>query len=214
MKFINFAKYGDFDAIASARTQHFAYADGLRAGGALAIGGPLLDEQGRRIGLLFVYEALSKDAALDFAHEDPFTRANALSGYEINEFHPRAVNLDLLIQANRSADQSGEANTPRLFANYTKYGRDKSRLATVRPAHWAYDRTLERAGKLALAGPFASDEGGLFVYNALDRAEALAYRERDPFALEGVVANYELLEWLVEGVNPELLQPLARSAMS
>jgi len=49
---------------------------------------------------------------------------------------------------------------------------------------------------LALAGPFASDEGGLFVYNAL---------RTDPFAVEGVFADYELLEWLIEGVNPDLL---------
>ena len=54
MKFINFVKYRDLDRIAGARPAHFAYADRLRAQGKLAIGGPLLDDQGRRIGLLFV----------------------------------------------------------------------------------------------------------------------------------------------------------------
>ena len=63
MKFINFAKYGDLDKIARDRPSHFAYADRLRAQGELAIGGPLLDDQGRRIGLLFVYNAVSRDAA-------------------------------------------------------------------------------------------------------------------------------------------------------
>jgi hypothetical protein len=29
--------------------------------------------------------------------------------------------------------------------------------------------------------------------------------KEDPFALEGVFAENELLEWLVEGVNPDLL---------
>jgi len=116
------------------------------------------------------------------------------------------VSLDLLIKANRSADQSGGENTQiRLFANYAKYGADKSRLATVRPAHWEYDRALESAGKLALAGPFANDEGGLFVYNAVGREEAMSYLKQDPFAVEGVFADYELLEWLIEGVNPDLL---------
>jgi uncharacterized protein YciI len=86
-----------------------------------------------------------------------------------------------------------------------RYAADKSRLATVRPAHWEYDRTLEKAGKLALAGPFADDEGGLFVYNAVSREEALSYLSQDPFALEGVFADCELLEWLIEGVNPDLL---------
>ena len=93
----------------------------------------------------------------------------------------------------------------KLFANYAKYAADKSRLATVRPAHWEYDRALKKAGKLALAGPFADDEGGLFVYNAVTREEALSYLKQDPFALEGVFANCELLEWLIEGVNPDLL---------
>jgi uncharacterized protein YciI len=165
-----------------------------------------MDDQGRRIGLLFVYEAVSRDEALAFAQEDPFTLANALSGYEITEWRLRGVNLDLLIKANRSADQSGGENTQiRLFANYAKYAADKSRLATARPAHWEYDRTLQSAGKLALAGPFADDKGGLFVYYAVRREEALSYLERDPFALEGVFAEYELLEWLIEGVNPDLL---------
>src|SRR5215467_11561664 len=206
MKFINFAKYRDLDRIAGARPAHFAYADRLRAQGELAIGGPLLDDQGRRIGLLFVYEAVSRDAALALAQEDPFTLANALSGYEITEWRIRAVNLDLLLKANRSAGQSDGKNTQiRLFANYAKYGADKSRLAAVRPAHWEYDRTLKSAGKLALAGPFANDEGGLFVYNAVRREEAMSYLKQDPFAVDGVFADYELLEWLIEGVNPDLL---------
>jgi hypothetical protein len=206
MKFINFVKYRDLERIASARAAHFVYADRLRARGELAIGGPLLDDQGRRIGLLFVYEAVSKDAALAFAEEDPFTLAHALSSYEITEWRLRGVNLDLLIKANRSADQSGGKNTQiRLFANYAKYGADKSRLATVRPAHWEYDRSLKSADKLALAGPFANDEGGLFVYNAVRREEAMSYLKQDPFAAEGVFADYELLEWLIEGVNPDLL---------
>jgi uncharacterized protein YciI len=206
MKFINFVKYRDLGRIATARQAHFAYADRLRARGELAIGGPLLDEHGQRIGLLFVYEADSRRAALRFAQDDPFTRAHALSGYEITEWRLRGVNLGLLLDANRSGDRSGGRHTDiRLFANYAKYGADKSRLATVRPAHWEYDQTLKSAGKLALAGPFANDEGGLFVYSAVRREEALSYLEQDPFVEGRVFADYELLEWLIEGVNPDLL---------
>jgi uncharacterized protein YciI len=205
MKFINFVKYGDLDGIAGARPAHFAYADRLRAERNLAIGGPLLDDQGRRIGLLFVYEAVSRDAAVTFAKEDPFTLANALAGYEITEWRLRGVNVDLLIKANRSGDRTGDTTQIRLFATYAKYTADKSALAKARPAHWEYDRALERADKLALAGPFASDEGGLFVYHAASRKEALSYLEHDPFAVEGVFGEYELLEWLIEGVNPDLL---------
>ena len=206
MKFINFAKYRDLGKIAGARPAHFAYADRLRAQGELAIGGPLMDDQGRRIGLLFVYEAASREAALAFAREDPFTLANALSSYEITEWRLRGVNLDLLIRANRSADRSGAKSTQiRLFANYAKYGVDKSRLATVRPAHWDYDRELKSSGKLALAGPFANEEGGLFVYSAAGIEEAMSYFKQDPFAVEGLFAGFELLEWVIEGVNPDLL---------
>jgi uncharacterized protein len=206
MKFVNFSKYRDFDKIASARAAHFAYADRLRALGELAIGGPLLDEQGRRIGLLFVYEAASRDAALTFAQEDPFTVADALSSSEITEWRLRGVNIDLLMNANRAGDRSGRHSTQiRLFASYAKYVADKSRVAAARPPHWEYDRTLESAGRMALAGPFANDEGGLFVYRAADKQDALSALEHDPFAKEGVLANYELLEWIIEGVNPDLL---------
>jgi uncharacterized protein YciI len=206
MKFVNFVKYRDLDRIASARPAHVAYADGLRAQGKLAIGGPLMDDQGRRIGLLFVYEAASRDEALAFAREDPFTLANALHGYEISEWRLRGANVDLLIDANRAAHRNGGENMQsRLFSNYAKYAADKSRLETVRPAHWAYDQKLKSVGKLALAGPFTNDEGGLFVYNAVSREVAMSYLKQDPFDLEGVFADCELLEWLIEGLNPDLL---------
>ena len=206
MKFINVVKYKDLERIAGARPAHFAYADRLRAEGKLAIGGPLVDEQGRRIGLLFVYEAGSRDEALRFAEEDPFTLADALDSWEISELRLRAANPDLLIEANRAARGSGgEHATSRIFANYAKYGTDAARLATVRPAHWDYDRTLERAGKLALAGTVGNDEGGLFVYDAVSRDEATSYVEQDPFTVQGVFAHCDVLAWLIEGVNPDLL---------
>jgi uncharacterized protein YciI len=116
------------------------------------------------------------------------------------------VNRDLLVRANHSADSSRVEHTQiRLFANYAKYGADTSRLATVRPAHWEYDRTLKSSGRLALAGPFADNTGGLFVYNAASREDAVPYVAQDPFALESVFADCELLEWRIEGVAPDLL---------
>ena len=206
MKFVNFVKYRDFDRIASARPAHLAYADGLRAQGKLAIGGPLMDDQGWRIGLLFVYEANSRDEALVLAKQDPFTVANALDSCEISEWRLCGANLNLLIEAHQAAHQSGGRNMQnRIFASYAKYSIDMSKLAAVRPAHWEYDQSLESAGKLALAGPLADDTGGLFVYNAVSREEAMSYLKQDPFALEGVFADCELLEWLIEGLHPYLL---------
>ena len=205
MKFVNFVKYRDLDRIAAARPGHLAYADRLRAQGGLAIGGPLLNDLGRRIGLLFIYDVASRDAALVFARKDPLALANALSSYEVTEWHLRGVNVDLLVQANRSGGQRGANPQIRLFANYAKYGADKARLAAVRPAHWEYDQALKSTSKLALAGSFANDEGGLFVYNAARGEEAMSYLRQDPFAVKGVIADYELLEWHIEGVNPALL---------
>src|SRR5215468_4802913 len=106
MKFINFVKYRDLDRIADARPAHFAYADRLRAQGKLVIGGPLMDDHGRRVGLLFVYEAISRDEALSLAQEDPFTAANALRSCKITEWGLRGANVDLLIEANRAAHRS------------------------------------------------------------------------------------------------------------
>jgi len=206
MKFINLVKYRDLGKIASARTAHFAYADRLREQGKLAIGGPLLDDHGHRIGLLFIYEAASRDEALSFAREDPFTLANALRSSEIIEWRLRGVNRDLLVKANRSGDKSvGEDTQIRLFANCARYTADKLKLTAARPAHWEYDRKLKAVGKLALAGPFADNTGGLFVYNAASRAEAISHLTEDPFALKGVFARNELFEWLIEGVKPDLL---------
>jgi len=206
MKFVNFVKYADLEGIAAARQAHFAYADGLRARGELAVGGPLLDVQGRRIGLLFVYEAASRDAALLLARQDPFALANAIRSYELTEWRLRGARLDLLLEANRSADRAaGDGPRTRLFANYAKYRADRAGLATARPAHWKYDQTLEAAGRMALAGPFANDQGGLFVYSAASREDALSFLEHDPFFAREVFAHYELLEWLIEGLNPDLL---------
>jgi uncharacterized protein YciI len=206
-KFINFVKYRDLKLIADARAAHFAYADRLRERGQLAIGGPLLDEAGRRTGLLFIYEAESREDALALAREDPFTLANALASTEINEWRIRGVNVDLLVKANRSGDRvHSEGGTVRLFANYANYGADKAKLDAVRPAHWEYDRRLNSNGKFVLGGPFANDKGGLFVYNAHDRKDAIACAENDPFFVEGVITEYELREWLIEGVNKDLLR--------
>ena len=185
---------------------HFAYAIDCGHKVSVAIGGPLMDDQGRRIGLLFVYEAVSRDEALTFAQEDPFHCRKCIERLRDQRMASSRSEC-------RSSHRGKSSRPPERRRKYAKSAvrdlreirADKSRLATVRPAHWEYDRTLKNAGKLALAGPFADDEGGLFVYNAVRREEAMSYLEQDPFALEGVFADCELLEWLIEGLNPDLL---------
>jgi uncharacterized protein YciI len=211
MKFVNFATYRDLDRIAASRPAHFAYADRLREDGKLAVGGPLMDDSGQRVGLLFLYEAASRDEALALVRDDPFTLADGLSSYEVTGLRLRGVNAGLLVAASRGGHQGGGENLrTRLFAIHAKYTADHARLAAVRPAHWAYDRALKSSGQLALAGPFvddrgADDMGGLFVYGAASREEAASHLRQDPFALGGVFETCRLFEWRIEGVNPALL---------
>jgi uncharacterized protein YciI len=207
MKYINFVKYGDPSRIDAARAAHFAYADRLRAQRHLAIGGALANDEGERVGLLFMYEAGSRSEALALVQADPFSLANALRSYELSEWRQRgSVCADLLVESSRATAQAGGATAVhRIFASYAKYDVDRSRLDAVRPAHWEYDRGLRKRGKLVMAGTLGDDDGGLFVYSTASRDQALACVEQDPFAVEGVIAHYELLEWLVFGVDRELL---------
>ena len=202
--FINFAHYGDLTRIASVRQAHFAYADSMRARNKLAIGGPLLDHSGQRVGLLFIYVCTSKSEAISLAENDPFFLAQAWRNYEITEWRPLEVKLDLLIGANRSGDEVRKPLT-NLFVGYVRYLADRSQLAAVLPAHLRYDRDLEEADKLAMAGPFANNTGGLLVFSARGAREAMRCFKRDPLFNSGLDTEYEFYEWLIEGVNPALL---------
>lgn len=91
------------------------------------------------------------------------------------------------------------------YVNYATYIADAEAVARVRPAHRDYARALAAAGKLVMAGPFIDRPGGLFVYEAASRLEALALVEQDPYTVAGVFAACELSEWEIAGVNPDLL---------
>lgn len=89
--------------------------------------------------------------------------------------------------------------------NYATYTMDAGAVALVRPAHREYAKILAIAGKLVMAEPFSDRPGGLFVYEAASRKEALNLVEQDPYAIEGVFTLYELSEWETAGVNMNLL---------
>lgn len=107
MTFVSSVRDKDLDRIAGARPALGAYADVLRARAKLALGGPLLDEEGRRIGLLLVHETASRDDALSFAREDPLVVANPLSGHEITGWRIEGVNPDLLATDLSIGDRAG-----------------------------------------------------------------------------------------------------------
>lgn len=75
-------------------------------------------------------------------------------------------------------------------------------LRATLPAHLAYQRELESAGHLVLAGPLSDDTGeqmqgyGLIVYRAESLAAARALADADPMHASGH-RTYRLRRWLV-----------------
>lgn len=62
------------------------------------------------------------------------------------------------------------------------------------PAHRAHWERYREDGTLLMIGPFASrQEGAMAIFTTREAAEEFA--QNDPFVLEGLVANWRLLEW-------------------
>lgn len=70
------------------------------------------------------------------------------------------------------------------------------------PDHLAYQKDMEKAGKLAFAGPLSDDSGeemtgsGLIIYRAADLDEARAIAEADPMHKTGA-RTFRLRRWLI-----------------
>jgi hypothetical protein len=63
------------------------------------------------------------------------------------------------------------------------------KLAEVRPRHREFLSQLVEQGIVALAGPFADNTAGVVLYQAADRDSLQELLDRDPYAVEGVVAE-------------------------
>ena len=72
----------------------------------------------------------------------------------------------------------------------------------VLPDHLAYQREMEIAGKLALAGPISDESGemmegsGLIVYRASSLEEARSLTENDPMHKSGA-RSFTIRRWLI-----------------
>ena len=70
------------------------------------------------------------------------------------------------------------------------------------PDHLAYQAGLERAGKLAFAGPMSDETGdhmegvGLIIYRAASLEEARALADADPMHLSGA-RSYVMRRWMI-----------------
>ncbi|MBI4672062.1 MAG: hypothetical protein HY741_10410 [Chloroflexi bacterium] len=69
-------------------------------------------------------------------------------------------------------------------------------IRQVVPAHVKYWKTVSASEYRG--GPFADRTGGLIIFSASNLDEATAIVEQDPFALEGLLEQKWLKEWLPE----------------
>ena len=91
------------------------------------------------------------------------------------------------------------------FVNYASYTDDQQTLNDLRPRHVEYLTGLLAEGKLAAAGPFTDETGGLFIYEVESAAAAEAVVAADPFASGGGFTSHELKPWKVVMAGPGLL---------
>ncbi|WP_454064518.1 YciI family protein [Candidatus Nitrospira salsa] len=61
-----------------------------------------------------------------------------------------------------------------------------------RPSHLQRLKTLDKQGRLILAGPFADQSGSLMVIDADSLAEAEAFAQEDPYTIHGVFQHVEV----------------------
>jgi uncharacterized protein YciI len=222
LKIVNYATYvPDRDKVIAARAGHWAYADALREHDRLAMGGPLLDDEGRPCGILLVYSVASKQQAETLAQSDPFVLGGAIANYRLAEWNVLgSSNVDLLTAARVPQDQrvqlkepratgatpvEPDAHAARTYVMYAKYVGDRAHIERVRPAHRSYVRTIKAKGQVLMAGPFADDSGALLIYRAQSKDEAKALVLADPYHAEGVYETYALSEWRLFGLNAGLI---------
>jgi uncharacterized protein len=87
------------------------------------------------------------------------------------------------------------------FVCLTRPARPLAELEEHLGSHKAYLSSLERDGKLLMAGPLLGDGArydgnGLIVFRAKTREEAQGLADNDPFHARGL-RRYELLPWQV-----------------
>ena len=93
--------------------------------------------------------------------------------------------------------------------NYATYVQDRHRVDASRAEHQAYADALREHDRLVIGGPLLDDDGRprgvLLVYEVASKEEAEMLVQRDPFVLNGAIADYRLAEWTVLNSNVELL---------
>lgn len=83
------------------------------------------------------------------------------------------------------------------FAVTYVYKNDPASLDQVRPAHRAYLQALAVTGTVCASGPVKQGDmnGALIIVRAPNEDSALEYLAHDPFYLEGLVVDRDIVEW-------------------
>jgi uncharacterized protein YciI len=71
----------------------------------------------------------------------------------------------------------------------------QEKVAEVRPRHREFLTRLAEQGTVAVAGPLGDGTGGITLYQAEDEAALGEIIDRDPYYLEGAVAERSVREF-------------------
>jgi uncharacterized protein YciI len=89
-----------------------------------------------------------------------------------------------------------------LFVVQTRPAGDMDLVKATLLDHLAYQKRMEQAGSLFLAGPVSDDTGemmqaeGMIIYRAADLSEARALADADPMHANGA-RTYQIRKWLI-----------------
>ncbi|QIE42511.1 YciI family protein [Meridianimarinicoccus aquatilis] len=106
-----------------------------------------------------------------------------------------------------------------LYVTQSVPEKSPAEVKAVLPDHLAYQADLERAGKLALAGPLSTPDGeniegmGLIIYRADSLEAARALAEADPMHKTGA-RSFTLRRWLVNEGSLTLSVGLSTKSVS
>lgn len=93
--------------------------------------------------------------------------------------------------------------------NYATYVEDRHKVDASRAEHQAYADALRERDRLVTGGPLLDDDGRprgvLLIYEVASMEQAETLAQRDPFVLNGAIADYRLSEWTVQESNLEFL---------
>lgn len=89
------------------------------------------------------------------------------------------------------------------YALHYTYVDNADALDEARPRHREFLLRLADQGICLVAGKYAAGEapGGLLIFRHDDRVELTDILSRDPYQLEGLVADAKLIEW-TPGLGP------------